>query len=105
MNAGGAARVADRVTGLSSVCAGRLNIDSRTGTGTGTIIQAVLPLDVIDQPTDDVRDPVCGAVIHPHRAYGIRSMREKAVICCPVRQRVFQQHPETYVALKITSVQ
>jgi len=44
--------------------AGRLNIESRTGMG--TIIQAVLPLDVIDQPTDDVRDPVCRAVIHPH---------------------------------------
>ena len=57
---------------------GRLTIVSRTGTG--TIIQAVLPLNVIDQPTDDLRDPVCGAVIHLHRAYSIRFMREKVII-------------------------
>lgn len=83
---------------------GRLNIDSTPGTG--TIVQAILPLDVMDQPSDDVRDPVCGAVIHPHRAYGSTVYEgERYYFCCPVCQGAFQQHPETYVALKITSVQ
>ncbi|MDZ4770546.1 MAG: histidine kinase [Chloroflexota bacterium] len=83
---------------------GNLTIDSTPGKG--TTIHAVLPLDVMDQPTDDVRDPVCGALIHPHRAYGSTVYEgERYYFCCPVCQGAFQQHAETYVALKITSVQ
>jgi len=84
--------------------AGSLKIDSSPGKG--TTIHAVLPLDVVDQPVGDARDPVCGAVIHPHRAYGSTVYEgERYYFCCPVCQGAFQQHPETYVAANITSVQ
>ncbi|MDZ4770369.1 MAG: histidine kinase [Chloroflexota bacterium] len=65
--------------------------------GGGTSIGVVLPLDNVVQPTESVRDPVCGAIILPQQAYGSTLYDgERCYFCCPVCQGAFQQNPASY---------
>jgi signal transduction histidine kinase/YHS domain-containing protein len=64
----------------------------------GTTIVARLPLQDDVQPTNVVRDPVCGALIHPHQAYGtIEHRGQRHYFCCPVCQGAFQRDPQLYI--------
>jgi signal transduction histidine kinase len=75
---------------------GVIQIVSAPGKGTSLVVE--LPLDKPDQPTETVKDPVCGAQIQPQQAYGsVRYEGEKYYFCCPVCQGAFQQNPETYL--------
>lgn len=79
---------------------GTLQVSSKPGKG--TVIRAALPLDNVDQPSQSVRDPVCGAVIQPHQTYGSTVYKdERYYFCCPVCQGAFHQHPETYVFVNV----
>ena len=70
---------------------GTLQVSSKPGNG--TTIRAALPLENGDQPSQSVRDPVCGAVIQPQQAYGSTLYKdERYYFCCPVCQGAFQQH-------------
>jgi two-component system sensor histidine kinase UhpB len=67
--------------------------------GVGTTIRVDLPLDAGEQPTEHVRDPVCGTVIEPQRAFGSTLYEgERYYFCCPVCQGAFQRDPALYVA-------
>lgn len=67
--------------------------------GRGTEITMTLPVASTSQPTEVVRDPVCGALIHPQQAYGSTVYQgERYYFCCPVCQGAFQRNPETYLA-------
>lgn len=69
----------------------------------GTEISVVLPLETVPQPTETVRDPVCGAIIQPHQAYGSLSYNGKRYyFCCPVCQGAFQRNPLTYISKNTT---
>lgn len=73
---------------------GTIQIVSAPESGTTLVVE--LPLDNLDQPTETVKDPVCGAWIQPQQAYGsVRYEGEKYYFCCPVCQGAFQQNPET----------
>ena len=57
-----------------------------------------LPLAVSNQPSETVRDPVCGALIHPQQAYGsVVHQQQRYYFCCPVCQGAFQRSPGTYL--------
>lgn len=76
---------------------GKFHIASKPGTGTR--IEVILPLESLHQPTEVVRDPVCGAVLQPEQAYG--SVLYEGTLyyfCCPVCQGAFQQNPQTYLS-------
>ncbi|MDX2163381.1 MAG: histidine kinase [bacterium] len=76
---------------------GTLTLRSRPGAG--TVVDVILPLDVGAQPVERVRDPVCGAVIEPQRAFSSTVYHgERYFFCCPVCQGAFQRQPETYIA-------
>jgi signal transduction histidine kinase/YHS domain-containing protein len=76
---------------------GTIQIVSAPDSGTNLVVE--LPLDKPDQPTETVKDPVCGARIKPQQAYGsVRYEGEKYYFCCPVCQGAFQQNAETYLA-------
>ena len=50
------------------------------------------------QPTDDVQDPVCSAIIKPHQAYGsVTHENQGYYFCCPVCQGAFQKDPALYL--------
>jgi YHS domain-containing protein len=50
------------------------------------------------QPAETVRDPVCGALIHPQQAYGsVVYNEQRYYFCCPVCQGAFQRNPEAYL--------
>ena len=66
--------------------------------GKGTRVHVKLPLDPIAQPTEKVRDPVCGAAIEPRHAFGSVVYEEfRYYFCCPVCQGAFQAQPSLYV--------
>lgn len=76
---------------------GAVQISSRPGHGTKLTV--TLPLAALSQPTETVRDPVCGAVIQPQQAYGsVQYQGQSYYFCCPVCQGAFQHEPETYLA-------
>jgi signal transduction histidine kinase/YHS domain-containing protein len=84
--------IAERVEQLS----GRFEIRSQPGEGTTICVS--LPLNNTDQPTEEVRDPVCGALIMPDKAYGSTVYNEERhYFCCPVCQGAFQSNPELYL--------
>lgn len=67
--------------------------------GQGTRIEVVVPTQNTGQPTEAVRDPVCGALIQPQQAYGsVLYDGTRYYFCCPVCQGAFQQSPETYIS-------
>jgi signal transduction histidine kinase/YHS domain-containing protein len=69
----------------------------RSSPGRGTTIEAVLPLVPTDQPSEQVRDPVCGARIEPERAFGSTPYAgTRYYFCCPVCQGAFQREPAAY---------
>jgi signal transduction histidine kinase/YHS domain-containing protein len=69
-----------------------------SASGQGTMISIHLPLAVSIQPAETVRDPVCGALIHPQQAYGsVVLQQQRYYFCCPVCQGAFQRSPETYL--------
>jgi len=75
---------------------GTLRISSEPGKG--TVVHVTLPLDPIVQPTEKVRDPVCGATIEPDQAYGsLVSGEIRYYFCCPVCQGAFQSQPSLYI--------
>jgi signal transduction histidine kinase/YHS domain-containing protein len=75
---------------------GNVHVSSKAGQGTELIV--TLPLNTIPQPTETVRDPVCGALIEPQQAYGnIQYQGHSYYFCCPVCQGAFQREPETYL--------
>lgn len=69
--------------------------------GKGARVDVVLPVAASSQPSELVRDPVCGALIHPQQAYGslIYEGREY-FFCCPVCQGAFRRSPETYLPVE-----
>lgn len=75
---------------------GQLSISSQPGKG--TIITVTLPLEDADQPSESVRDPVCGAMIQPQQAYGSTVHEgERYYFCCPVCQGAFLKEPARYL--------
>jgi signal transduction histidine kinase/YHS domain-containing protein len=75
---------------------GTLTLTSRPGSGTR--IRVELPLDAGPQPSERVRDPVCGADIEPERAFGSTDYDgTRYYFCCPVCQGAFQREPLAYV--------
>lgn len=76
---------------------GTVDITSRAAQG--TTLKVMLPLTAVNQPTETVRDPVCGALIAPQQAYGSVSYNDQRYyFCCPVCQGAFQRDPETILA-------
>jgi signal transduction histidine kinase/YHS domain-containing protein len=66
--------------------------------GEGTKLSITLPLDASGQPSETVRDPVCGALIHPQQAYGsVVYDEQRYYFCCPVCQGAFQRSPKAYL--------
>lgn len=85
--------IAERVQSLN----GTFKINSTPKHGVQLHIS--LPVDSSDQPTETVRDPVCGAVIQPQQAYGsVVYEGTRHYFCCPVCQGAFQRQSETYVS-------
>ncbi len=75
---------------------GTVRISSRPERGTE--LSVTLPLSSASQPTETVRDPVCGALIAPQQAYGsVELQGQRYYFCCPVCQGAFQRTPETYL--------
>ncbi len=69
-----------------------------SASGQGTKMSIYLPLAVSNQPSETVRDPVCGALIHPQQAYGsVVHQRQRYYFCCPVCQGAFQRSAEIYL--------
>lgn len=61
-------------------------------------MNVMLPLSALGQPSETVRDPVCGALIAPQQAYGsVEHQGQRYYFCCPVCQGAFQSKPETYL--------
>lgn len=84
--------IQERVNNLD----GRFRIDSQIGQS--TTLNIYLPTTTQNQPDDRVRDPVCGALIEPHQAYGSVIYQDKMYyFCCPVCQGAFQKDPEFYL--------
>jgi signal transduction histidine kinase/YHS domain-containing protein len=82
----------ERVANLN----GTLSIASEPGRGAE--IRVDVPLQRIEQPAASVRDPVCGAVIEPDKAYGsVEYNGQRHYFCCPVCQGAFQQNPNLYL--------
>jgi signal transduction histidine kinase/YHS domain-containing protein len=76
---------------------GTLSVQSQPGKGTQ--VTADIPCLEENQPTNDVRDPVCSAMVKPHQAYGsIAYENQTYYFCCPVCQGAFQQNPSRYLA-------
>ena len=77
---------------------GALKITSRPGGG--TVIDVVIPLNEVEQPSERVRDPVCGAFIEPQRAFG-SDIHEGVTyyFCCPVCQGAFKKDPQAYIGV------
>lgn len=83
----------ERVANLN----GTLSISSEPGRGTE--IRVDVPVQRIEQPAASVRDPVCGAVIEPDKAYGsVDHEGQRHYFCCPVCQGAFRQNPNLYLA-------
>lgn len=79
---------------------GTLKLSSRPNEGTA--IRVTLPLESVEQPTERVRDPVCGAIIEPQQAYGSTTYEaQRYYFCCPVCQGAFQRQPDTYAAANL----
>jgi signal transduction histidine kinase/YHS domain-containing protein len=77
---------------------GLIGMRERAEQGMGTVVEVRLPLDASEQPTERVRDPVCGAVIEPHRAFGSTVYEgQHYYFCCPVCQGAFQRDPSLYM--------
>jgi signal transduction histidine kinase/YHS domain-containing protein len=75
---------------------GKVKILSQPKQGTELIV--TLPLSAVGQPTERVRDPVCGALIAPQQAYGsVEHQGQRYYFCCPVCQGAFQSNPEMYL--------
>jgi len=75
---------------------GDIHISSKPGHGTELVV--TLPLDTIDQPSEAVRDPVCGAIIQSQQAYdSVTYKGQRYYFCCPVCQGAFQSDPEMYL--------
>lgn len=82
----------ERVANLN----GTLTIVSEPGRGAE--IRVDIPLQHTDQPATSVRDPVCGAVIEPEKAYGsVDHEGQRYYFCCPVCQGAFRQNPNLYL--------
>jgi len=76
---------------------GTVRISSKPERGTELFV--TLPLSSASQPTETVRDPVCGALIAPQQAYGsVELQGQHYYFCCPVCQGAFQKNPSVYVA-------
>jgi signal transduction histidine kinase/YHS domain-containing protein len=83
----------ERVANLN----GTLSITSEPGCGAE--VRVDVPLQRIEQPAASVRDPVCGAVIEPDKAYGsVEHDGQRHYFCCPVCQGAFRQNPNLYLA-------
>lgn len=83
----------ERVANLNGI----LTIASQPGHGAE--IRVDIPLQRIEQPIASVRDPVCGAVIEPDKAYGsVDHDGQRHYFCCPVCQGAFRQNPNLYLA-------
>ena len=77
---------------------GTVRISSRPNQGAEMIV--TLPLSALGQPSETVRDPVCGAIIQPQQAYGsVQYKDQRYYFCCPVCQGAFQSDPEMYLTL------
>jgi len=64
----------------------------------GVRLEISIPTQLIEQPPDVVRDPVCSALIQPHQAYGsIVYGGHRYYFCCPVCQGSFQRDPNLYL--------
>jgi signal transduction histidine kinase/YHS domain-containing protein len=75
---------------------GTFNITSKPGKGTTVSVQLPSAEDL--QPTGDVQDPVCSAIIKPHQAYGSSTYENQVYyFCCPVCQGAFQRSPALYL--------
>ena len=100
MNHYGLLGIQERVMSLN----GQLEIESNVGQGTQ--IRISLPTDSEGQPDQFVRDPVCSALIEPHRAYSyITSNGVTYYFCCPVCQGAFQKQPNSYLTNESLYVQ
>lgn len=75
---------------------GTVKISSRPNQGAEMIV--TLPLSDLGQPSETVRDPVCGVLIAPQQAYGSVIHRDETYyFCCPVCQGAFQKDPDVYL--------
>jgi signal transduction histidine kinase/YHS domain-containing protein len=73
-------------------------VDMTSKLNQGTRVTVVLPLNDSSQPAHSVHDPVCGAAIQPHQAYGSTEYQgERYYFCCPVCQGAFQRDPQLYL--------
>jgi signal transduction histidine kinase/YHS domain-containing protein len=78
---------------------GSLEMKSRPGQG--TVVRVTLPLEAVHQPTSDVHDPVCGALIGPQQAYSSAVYGgQRFYFCCPVCEAAFQHEPDLYASPK-----
>ncbi len=90
--------IQERVTNLG----GWLEIDSKVGNG--TTLRVYIPTIPHDQPEDLVHDPVCSALIEPHRAFdSVVYQGSTYYFCCPVCQGAFQKDPDLYLGSKQTT--
>lgn len=88
----GLAGLSERVSSLG----GTFHISSTAGGG--TTVRVELPIRTGEQPSESVRDPVCGALIQPQQAYGSTLHQgQRYYFCCPVCQGAFEQNPEAYL--------
>lgn len=75
---------------------GSVQISSEEGVGTKLMV--TLPIQALHQPTETVRDPVCGVLIQAEQAYGSTEYQgQHYYFCCPVCQGAFQRSPEAYL--------
>jgi signal transduction histidine kinase/YHS domain-containing protein len=75
---------------------GKLTISSTPAKGTDVQIELLSGEE--GQPMDEVRDPVCSALIKPHQAYASTVYEGQTYyFCCPVCQGAFQQNPTLYL--------
>lgn len=81
---------------------GELKVTSRPGEG--TFVNVLLPLNEVEQPSTHVRDPVCGALIEPQRAFGSTVYNAtRYYFCCPVCQGAFKHDPLDYAVVGVGS--
>lgn len=75
------------------------NLEVRSQPAQGSRIRIRIPTTAVPVPADEVRDPVCSALLAPDEAYGsVEHRGQRYYFCCPVCQGTFQRDPDAYIS-------
>jgi two-component system sensor histidine kinase UhpB len=73
------------------------SLQVRSQPAQGTQIDIRVPTVAVPLPANQVRDPVCSALLAPEQAYGsVEHRGERYYFCCPICQGTFQRDPDAY---------